>query len=43
MDHLFESGGLRITDTATGTTLLPGCCHGLGERRDWLEVVDGDG
>ncbi|MFE7649599.1 hypothetical protein [Streptomyces phaeoluteigriseus] len=43
MDDLFASGGLRITDTATGTTLLPGCCNGLDERRDWQEVVDGDG
>ncbi|MEU3345253.1 hypothetical protein ABZ723_09640 [Streptomyces sp. NPDC006700] len=42
-DDLFVSGGLRITDTETGTTVLPGCCNGLGERRDWLEVVDGDG
>ncbi|MFF8190500.1 hypothetical protein ACF05L_06330 [Streptomyces bobili] len=43
MDDLFAPGGLRVTDTATGTTLLPGCCSGLDERRDWLEVVDGDG
>lgn len=41
MDDLFASGGLRITDTATGTTPAPGCCNGLDERRDWLEVVDG--
>ncbi len=43
VDDLFASGGLQITDTATGATLLPGCCNGLDERRDWLEVVDGDG
>ncbi|MFI6402354.1 hypothetical protein [Streptomyces sp. NPDC050548] len=43
MDDPFASGGLRITDTATGTALLPGCCNGLDERRDWWEVVDGDG
>ncbi|MEU6370018.1 hypothetical protein ABZ876_30920 [Streptomyces sp. NPDC046931] len=43
MDDLFASGGLRMSDTATGTTLLPGCCSGLDERRDWLEVVDGKG
>nr|WP_223188737.1 hypothetical protein [Streptomyces sp. TRM68416] len=43
MDDLFAPGGLRITDTATGITLLPGCCSGLGERRDWREIVDGDG
>ncbi|MFC8362912.1 hypothetical protein ACFUIY_23940 [Streptomyces griseorubiginosus] len=43
MEDLSTSGGLRITDTATGTTFLPGCCNGLDERRDWLEVLDGDG
>ncbi|MGW2939845.1 hypothetical protein ACWDA7_51275 [Streptomyces sp. NPDC001156] len=43
MDDLVAPGGLRISDTATGTTLLPGCCNGLDEWRDWLEVVDGRG
>ncbi len=43
LDDLFVSGGLRITDTATGTTFLPGCCTGLEERGDWLHVLDGTG
>ncbi|MGA5707422.1 hypothetical protein ACPCK8_13245 [Streptomyces cellulosae] len=43
MDDLFASGGLRVTDTASGVTLLPGCCNGLEERRDWFDVLDGDG
>ncbi|MET7620464.1 hypothetical protein [Streptomyces sp. NPDC005408] len=43
MDDLLSPGGLRVTDTATGITFLPGCCNGLEEWRDWLEVVDGDG
>ncbi|MFE4959684.1 hypothetical protein ACFRCW_38280 [Streptomyces sp. NPDC056653] len=43
MDSLFASGGLQVTDTVTGVTLVPGCCNGLEEWRDWLEVVDGDG
>lgn len=43
MDDLFASGGLRVTDTATGVTLLPGCCNGLEERGDWFDVLDGDG
>ena len=43
MDDLFVPGGLRVTDTATGVTLLPGCCNGLEERGAWLEVLDGDG
>ncbi|WP_116215481.1 hypothetical protein [Streptomyces olivoreticuli] len=43
MDPLFAAGGLQVTDTATGATLLPGCCNGLDERSDWLEALDGDG
>lgn len=43
MDDLSTSGGLQITDTATGTTFLPGCCNGLDDRLEWLEVLDGDG
>ncbi|GAB2442992.1 hypothetical protein [Streptomyces incanus] len=43
LDDLFASGGLRVTDTVTGVTLLPGCCNGLEERGDWLDVLDGDG
>ncbi|WP_437033753.1 hypothetical protein [Streptomyces sp. enrichment culture] len=43
LDDLFVPGGLRVTDTVTGLTLLPGCCSGLEERGDWLDVLDGDG
>ncbi|MFI6440813.1 hypothetical protein [Streptomyces sp. NPDC050759] len=43
MDPLFASGGLRVTDTATGAVLVPGCCSGLEDRGDWWEVLDGDG
>lgn len=43
MDPLFASGGLRITDTATGATLVPGCCSGLEDWREWFGVVDGEG
>ncbi|MFF9486335.1 hypothetical protein [Streptomyces sp. NPDC014676] len=43
MDGLFASGGLRVTDTASGITLLPGCCNGLEERGDWFDVLDGNG
>ncbi|MFE4953986.1 hypothetical protein ACFRCW_07760 [Streptomyces sp. NPDC056653] len=42
-DCLYVPGGLRVTDTATGFTLLPGCCNELEERGDWLEVLDGHG
>ncbi|MFE0012645.1 hypothetical protein [Streptomyces erythrochromogenes] len=43
MDDLFASGGLRVTDTVHGRTLVPGCCNGIDERTDWAEVVDGSG
>ncbi|WP_058041168.1 hypothetical protein [Streptomyces roseifaciens] len=41
VDRVFAAGGLRVTDTATGLTVLPGCCCGLEDWRDWLQVVDG--
>lgn len=41
LDPLFASGGLRVTDTATGTILVPGCCSGLEDRGEWWDVVDG--
>ncbi|MGW5738456.1 MULTISPECIES: hypothetical protein [Streptomyces] len=34
-------GGLRVRDTATGVTVLPGCCFGLENWRDWIELLDG--
>jgi hypothetical protein len=43
MEYLIVSGGLRVTDTASDTTMLPGCCDGLEEWRDWLGLLDGDG
>lgn len=42
-DTLFASGGMRVTDSSTGITFLPGCCSGLEDWRDWLEVLDGSG
>ncbi|MEV2232564.1 hypothetical protein AB0H69_28900 [Streptomyces phaeochromogenes] len=34
-------GGLRIRDTATGVTAVPGCCFGLENWRDWFDLMDG--
>lgn len=34
-------GGLRVQDTDTGTTVIPGCCCGLEDWREWLEIADG--
>ncbi|MFD4908540.1 hypothetical protein [Kitasatospora purpeofusca] len=42
-DSLYAAGGLRVTDSATGTTFLPGCCAGIGEWRDWFDVLDDSG
>jgi hypothetical protein len=40
----FVWGGIRVTDTATGTTWQPGCCGTLEERSYfWLYVIDGSG
>lgn len=43
MAPLFASGGLRVTDTVSGVTLVPGCCNGLEDWREWFDVVDGAG
>lgn len=43
LDELFVAGGMRITDTTSDTTLVPGCCSGLNEWRDWLHFLDGNG
>ncbi|MFC8448213.1 hypothetical protein [Kitasatospora sp. NPDC057223] len=43
LETLYAAGGLRVTDSSTGTTFLPGCCNGLEEWRDWHQVVDGSG
>ncbi|MCX4987041.1 hypothetical protein [Streptomyces sp. NBC_00572] len=42
-DSLFAAGGLRVTDSSSGVTFLPGCCNGLEEWRDWRTVVSGSG
>ncbi|WP_433550201.1 hypothetical protein ACQP08_19770 [Micromonospora zamorensis] len=41
-DFLIAAGGLRIRDSTTGTVVTPGCCAGLEDWRDWVQVVVGD-
>ncbi|MFB4308225.1 hypothetical protein [Actinomadura sp. GTD37] len=41
MEPLFAPGGLRVIDTTTGTTLLPGCCSGIEDWREWWSLLDG--
>ncbi|MEV7602830.1 hypothetical protein AB0O91_36215 [Kitasatospora sp. NPDC089797] len=43
LDPLFAAGGLRVTDTSTGVTFLPGCCDGLEDWRDWHRLIDDGG
>ncbi|MFD3620474.1 hypothetical protein ACFWWT_35585 [Streptomyces sp. NPDC058676] len=42
-DNLYAVGGMRVTDSSSGITFLPGCCNGMEDWRDWREVVDGSG
>jgi hypothetical protein len=39
-EYVFVPGGLRVVDTAAGTTFTPGCCCGVEEWRDWFLVFD---
>ncbi|OLF04820.1 hypothetical protein BLA60_38905 [Actinophytocola xinjiangensis] len=41
VDEPLAAGGLRVTDATAGVTLVPGCCTGLEDRRDWYGVLDG--
>ncbi|MEV0523321.1 hypothetical protein AB0I66_07840 [Streptomyces sp. NPDC050439] len=35
-------GGLRVRDTDSGVTVLPGCCFGLENWRDWQVLLEGE-
>lgn len=39
---LIVAGGLRLLDMATGTAVVPGCCAGLEDWREWGQVLTGD-
>ncbi|MBF4999462.1 hypothetical protein IRT45_20140 [Nocardia sp. BSTN01] len=38
---LIVAGGLRLLDTVTGMVVVPGCCAGLEDWRDWGQVLTG--
>ncbi|MBQ0891449.1 hypothetical protein KBZ94_42315, partial [Streptomyces sp. RM72] len=40
-DQVIALGGIRIRETSTGVTAPPGCCFGLENWRDWLEIMNG--
>ncbi|WP_193777559.1 hypothetical protein [Streptomyces sp. E5N298] len=41
-DQVIALGGIRIRETSTGVTAPPGCCFGLENWRDWLEIMNGE-
>ncbi|MFD5514302.1 hypothetical protein ACFWIB_42615 [Streptomyces sp. NPDC127051] len=41
-ESVVAPGGLRIRDTTTGVTALPGCCFGLENWRDWGVLAGGE-
>ncbi|MEN3614233.1 hypothetical protein AAH979_32365 [Plantactinospora sp. ZYX-F-223] len=40
-EALIAPGGLCFRDTATNVQVVPGCCFGLENWRDWWDVVRG--
>lgn len=36
---LIVADGLRVLDTVTGMTVVPGCCAGPADWRDWGQVL----
>lgn len=38
---LVVPGGLRPVDTVTGMAVVPGCCAGLEDWREWAQVIAG--
>ncbi|MFD3450662.1 hypothetical protein ACFWVC_00570 [Streptomyces sp. NPDC058691] len=40
-DKVIAPGGLRVHDTRTNVTVQPGCCCGLEDWREWLDVMKG--
>lgn len=40
-EFLVVAGGLQLVDTVTGTVVVPGCCAGLEDWREWAQVLTG--
>ncbi|WP_416905558.1 hypothetical protein [Micromonospora echinospora] len=38
---LIAVGGLQVGDTEIGTNVVPGCCSGLEDWRDWTQALAG--
>ncbi|MEW1866461.1 hypothetical protein AB0399_39840 [Streptomyces sp. NPDC088194] len=41
VEKVIAPGGLRVRDEGTGAVVVPGCCSGLEDWREWCEVADG--
>ena len=41
-EFLVVPGGLRLVDTGTGMVVVPGCCAGLEDWRDWVRAIAGE-
>ncbi|MEU6659024.1 hypothetical protein [Streptomyces sp. NPDC046821] len=41
-EDVIAPGGLRIRHTGSRVTVSPGCCCGLENWRDWLDMTSGD-
>jgi hypothetical protein len=41
-DFVTAPGGILLKDTATGVTIAPGCCFGLENWRDWLDLMNAE-
>jgi hypothetical protein len=39
---LVVTGGLQVCDIDTGVEVVPGCCAGLEDWRDWTQALAGD-
>lgn len=40
-ERLVVPGGLRLCDASAGMTVVPGCCAGLEDWRDWTQTLVG--
>ncbi len=38
---LIIGGGLQVADTSTAMAVVPGCCAGLEDWRDWTQAITG--
>ncbi|GAA2983877.1 MULTISPECIES: hypothetical protein [Streptomyces] len=41
-DEVIAPGGLCVRDIRNNVTVRPGCCCGLEDWREWLDVADGE-